>query len=208
MLHVYSFIATPDVVLFFTAILFCNAFVKVKKDGKLWMWIWWGITMALLMYSKYHGILIIGFSILSDIKLLRRPRFYLAVIVALLAFVPHLAWQYAHDWASINFHLFERHTRVEWYSPFLYLGMLGTSIQPSITYGSTEGSWFLKPADSWDRMMLFVFWGIVGFFFLQSFRADVQAQWILLAYIPFMYFIMKSFTGAGTDRKRISTLCT
>ncbi len=140
MLHVYSFIATPDVVLFFTAILFCNAFVMLKKDGKLWMWIWWGLSMALLMYSKYHGILIIGFSILSDIKLLRRPRFYLAVIVALLAFVPHLAWQYAHDWASIYFHLFERHTRVEWYSPFLYLGMLGSSIQPSITYGSSEGS--------------------------------------------------------------------
>ena len=199
MLHVYSFIATPDVVLFFTAILFCNAFVMVKKDGKLWMWIWWGISMALLMYSKYHGILIIGFSILSDIKLIRRPKFYLAIIVALITFIPHIFWQYEHDWASINFHLFERHTQVDWYSPFLYLGMLVIVFNPLLLwkYGRQLVS---KAGDSWDRMMLFVFWGIVGFFLLQSFRADVQAQWILLAYIPFMYFIMKSFTGDGTDK--------
>ncbi len=64
--------------------------------------------MACLLYSKYHGVLIIGLVLLSNLKLLTNKYTYLGRVVCLLLFTPHLYWQYKHHFPSVQFHLFER----------------------------------------------------------------------------------------------------
>ena len=66
-----------------------------------------GFVAACLLYSKYHAVLILFFVLISNLKLLRDVKIYIAGLIALLLFVPHIYWQYQHDWISIRYHLFE-----------------------------------------------------------------------------------------------------
>src|SRR5690606_7561301 len=63
---------------------------------------------TLLLLSKYHGILLIGFIILSNPMLLKRKTFWLLALLSLNLFIPHIQWQVAHDFPSLKYHLYER----------------------------------------------------------------------------------------------------
>jgi hypothetical protein len=101
-------LAAPDIpLLFFTALfflLFRHFLQRMNVINTLLL----GICMALMLYSKYHGVLIIFFAFLSNIKLLTKWQAYGAGLVCLLLFAPHLYWQYIHNYPSLQYHLFER----------------------------------------------------------------------------------------------------
>lgn len=63
------------------------------------------VSLAGLAYSKYHGALVLLFTVLSNLRLLKNPKFYAACLLAALLVIPHLWWQYAHDWVSLRYHL-------------------------------------------------------------------------------------------------------
>ena len=67
--------------------------------------------MAALAYSKYHGALVVLLTVLSNLRLLRNPKFYAACVVTLLLILPHLGWQSGHDWVSFRYHLAGRNPR-------------------------------------------------------------------------------------------------
>lgn len=67
-----------------------------------------GATMALLLYSKYHGVLVIFFTLISNPKLFTRSYIYIAGFTGLVLFSPHLYWQFINGFPSLRFHLFER----------------------------------------------------------------------------------------------------
>ena len=60
--------------------------------------------MAALAYSKYHGALVVLLTVLSNLRLLRNPKFYAACVVTLLLILPHLGWQSARL-VSFRYHL-------------------------------------------------------------------------------------------------------
>ncbi|MBW7871598.1 MAG: hypothetical protein H3C39_11125, partial [Flavobacteriia bacterium] len=61
------------------------------------------------MYSKYHGLLLILFTILPIVgRLIRNPKFYLAVLISLILYLPHLIWIFNHDFVPIHYHFQER----------------------------------------------------------------------------------------------------
>lgn len=66
-----------------------------------------GLSIALLFYTKYHALLIVLFTLLSNMRLFFRAKAWLAVLVAFILFTPHILWEYSHDWVSIRYHLFE-----------------------------------------------------------------------------------------------------
>lgn len=63
-----------------------------------------GAVTALLLYSKYHGILVIFFTLVALPKLLKRKDFYVITSLALLFFLPHIIWQYDHDFSTLRYH--------------------------------------------------------------------------------------------------------
>src|SRR5690606_26611588 len=100
--------------LFFTALFLWSYRHFIENEyssrGALLM----AVCMAGLMYSKYHGALVIILVILSNLKLLRKPTFYMAVLVGIGLFLPHLLWQVHNDFPSLKYHLVERSKGFKW----------------------------------------------------------------------------------------------
>lgn len=75
---------------------------------------WWagaGVSGGIALLSKYHAILFLAgalaFLVTRPVgrRWLRRPEPYLAAAIAVALFVPDLAWNARHDWASLAFQL-------------------------------------------------------------------------------------------------------
>mgnify|MGYP001613907659 CR=1 FL=1 len=74
--NIYGFIATPDAPLLLFSAVFLLAYKRILKDENWQNTLFLGFSMAALMYSKYHGGLLIILVILSNLRLLKSPKFY------------------------------------------------------------------------------------------------------------------------------------
>ncbi|MEO6070655.1 MAG: glycosyltransferase family 39 protein [Chitinophagaceae bacterium] len=184
-LPVIGFMAVPDIpLLFFTAVFFwCYKKFAARYSIKNTLLL--AIAAALLLYTKYHGILIIFFTLISNISLFKKWQTYAAGLIALALFVPHLWWQYQHDWISFRYHLFE--SNVNKYRPSFTLEYL---LGQLLIAGPFAG-FILWPAtflyctkNYLERALKFTSIDILIFFFLSSFKGKVEANWTAPALIP------------------------
>jgi hypothetical protein len=182
--NIFGFIATPDSPLIFFSVLFLFAYKRFINDSSLKNSILIAIAMAALMYSKYHAALLIILVILSNLSLLRSLRFYLAVMLAVLLFVPHIYWQYINDFPSFRYHLVERVAGLDLANIPEYIGNTLVFHNPVILPLSIWLFAKCRPAGKFERALWFVFFGFLIFFFIASFRYDVQPQWTVLIAIP------------------------
>src|SRR6201996_5988460 len=106
--HQYGFTTTPDAPLFLFTVLFYYIYQKYIDEDKLQWALWLGVVIACLLYSKYHGILLVGFTVLSNLKLLKRGSFWAIVVLSVVLYIPHILWQVGHGYPSVNYHLFEQ----------------------------------------------------------------------------------------------------
>src|ERR1700748_3367228 len=65
MCHMYGFTTTPDAPLFFFAVVFYYFYRKYLLQDSWLMGIILGVVVACLLYSKYHAVLLIGFTLIS-----------------------------------------------------------------------------------------------------------------------------------------------
>src|SRR5690606_20769628 len=73
--HVYAFIITPDSPLFFFTVTFLLLYQRYLERDSLSLALWLGLVCACLLLSKYHGILVLFFILLSNLKLFYRKSF-------------------------------------------------------------------------------------------------------------------------------------
>ncbi|SDE43552.1 Dolichyl-phosphate-mannose-protein mannosyltransferase [Mucilaginibacter pineti] len=183
--HVYGFTATPDAPLLFFAVLFYFFYQKYLDNDSWKLALVLGFVVACLMYSKYHGILLVGFTLLANLKLLKRGSFYFIVILALALYVPHLLWQYHHNFPAVNFNLFERSEGgFDITYGFNFLGA-------QLLIGGPLISWFLfysafttKIKDAFIRCLMVNAIGVFAFFYLNTLKVDVQPHYTLIAFVP------------------------
>jgi hypothetical protein len=190
--NIYSFIATPDAPL----ILFTAVFLLVYKrflDEETWQnTIFLALSMAALMYSKYHSGLLIILVILSNPKLLRSIRFYIAGFLGFLIFSPHLYWQYSNGFPSFKYHLVERVSsfnpqhvpdyllsQFSFHNPFILVILVWIMLK-------------VKSADLFDKALKYIFTGFLVFFFISSFRYRVEPQWTALICIPIIVIMFNN----------------
>ena len=95
-LQLGGIIAVPDVPLLFFTALFFHAYKRFLAGTGILNSLYLAITIAMLLYSKYHGLLVVLLTIASNPKLILNKRAYLVTLFALILFLPHLYWQYAH----------------------------------------------------------------------------------------------------------------
>ena len=107
-LQIGGVLAVPDIPLTFFTALFFWQYKQFLEKNSVASALLLGLVMALMLYSKYHGILIIFFTVLSNWRLALQWKAWLAVIAAVLLFTPHVYWQYQHDFPSVWYHLKER----------------------------------------------------------------------------------------------------
>lgn len=190
MVSVYGFMIVPDGPLLFFASLFLLAYRWFLKSENVLKAILLGILAAGMLYSKYHGVLVLFFVVLANLKLLRNKYFYLAAGVALLLFVPHIVWQVDNGFPSLSYHLYERSApayklRYTLEYPLNQLAVFGPFLLPVMVLAVWKGGKIKTPL---ARTMRFLFWGFLAFFFLMSFKGHVEPHWTVVAIIPAVYF--------------------
>jgi hypothetical protein len=179
--HLYSFMALPDTPMLFFGVLFFWFYKQYleKEDWKSILAL--GIVIPLLLYSKYHGILIIGISVLAHPKIMLRKTFLLILLIALILFIPHLLWQVENDFQAIRFQLVQRYQDLSLKFILSYLGEQSALTGPlfllvlSIIY---------KPENTFQRILKWNVIGIFAFFFISSFKGIVNTHWTAIAWPP------------------------
>lgn len=181
-------LALPDIPLLFMSACYCFLLKKYLEKDSLKTSILLGLVIALLFYAKYHGVLLIFFTILAIPKILLRKSFYLVAVIAFLAFFPHMLWQYQHDFSTLRYHFIERPSSS--FSLGRSLEYLGLQI---ILAGVLAGPmvWWIvvknKASSEFDRSMKFIAIGTVLFFLFSSFSKRVEANWTIFLAIPLIY---------------------
>ncbi len=201
LIQVYGFISTPDTPLLLSTAVFFYLYKRFLQDDTLKESLLLGFSMAALLYSKYHGVLIIGFVVLSNLRMLLNPRFWIAAFFGFVLFIPHLVWQYENGFPSFVYHLKDRA-----YKPyelgFTLNHLLNVIVVAGITFPVIYAAFWKKKAKNLlERSFKFSVYGFVLFFLLTSFRSQPQAQWLAAMLIPLGIFIFPYFIHNEGARK-------
>lgn len=191
-LNMYGFLATPDspLILFTVLVLF---FYKRFLEEESWLNTFLlGLMFSCLMYSKYHGGLMIVLLLLSNLRLLLSFRFIIASAFALLLFAPHVLWQVNNGFPSLQYHLVDRVSGFDLAQVPEYLMNLLLIHNPFILPLLIIALFRIGPRNTFDRSLVFIIWGFIGFFFLSSFRYHVEPQWTALIAVPLMLLVFNN----------------
>ncbi len=183
-----GFLATPDIPLVFFTLLFFLLYRKFLAKPGFSLSILLAVVIAAMVYSKYHSILIIGLTVLSNFKLLKNKYFWLIVFVSALLLLPHIWWQIDNELPSFKYHLSGRAR------PFRLKYVTGNIMNQLIVAGPLTGviifwkALKLKIKTTYERAMATVIIGFYVVLFIFSFWNRIEAHWIA-AVIPLLMFI-------------------
>ncbi|MFL5746109.1 MAG: ArnT family glycosyltransferase [Niastella sp.] len=180
-------LAAPDIPLLFFTVLFFWLYQRFLQKTNLTNSLLTGIVMACLLYSKYHGVLIIGLVLLSNLKLFKNKYTWVAGAVCLVLFAPHMYWQYKHNFPSIQFHLFERNAsgyKFSFTTEYI-LGQIAFA-GPVIGWLLLWAAFMYRPVLAVERAMKYSLIGIYIAFLISTYKGRVEANWTVAAFIPLM----------------------
>ncbi|MEL4456813.1 ArnT family glycosyltransferase [Lutimonas vermicola] len=199
--QVFGFIITPDTPLLLFTSLFLLSYKRFLDKESTLNIVLLGFSMAAMLYSKYHGILVIVFVVVSHLKLLKNPRFWMAGLLGLVLFIPHLNWQYQNGFPSFEYHLKERGKK-----PYSILNNLTHLVNMIAVVGLTfpvvyKAFFKQKTTGVFAKSLKFIIYGFFIFFFISSFKSEPQAQWVILILIPLALIIFPYFIEHPKARK-------
>ena len=207
--HLGGLLVKTDVpLLFFTATFFYFYKQYLKEDNwKVVLLL--ALNIALVMMSKYHGVLVVLFTVASNFKLFTRKSFWAVVGLTVLFMLPHTYWQYTHDFASIKFHLYNRIDLGFSFGTILYY----ISIQP-LVFGPLIGvvlfaaAYKHKTESAFHRALKFNIVGVLVFFLISAFRVEVHKHWTSVVIVPLILLGHEYLSNKENWRKlTIEALC-
>lgn len=174
-----SMFALPDLPLVFMGAIYVWALYEYLKESTIPKAIILGLVIALLCYAKYHGILLVFFTVLALPKLTLKKEFYVTALVAIIALVPHLLWQIDHDFSTFRYHFLERPKSS--FSLGRSLEFVGLQIILAGVFAGVVVWWqaLKAPKSDFNRALKFISFGSVIFFLISSFSKRVEANWTI-----------------------------
>lgn len=190
--HAGTFMAVPDSPLVFFTIVFLVVLREYLRADSYTMAIGLGLLSAILMYSKYHSIVLFASVIIALPKLLLRKSFWITVVIGFLAFTPHILWQFDNDLISFKYHWLRRN-KSGW-EPSLVLNYIGSQLLLFGPLGLLLAVSVFKQnsKDEFERVLRFVFVGFLLFFFVLSLRGRVEANWTATAFVALIILATKA----------------
>jgi len=184
-MQIGGMLAVPDVPLIFFATVYFWVYRRFLEQQSWKNTLLLGISMALMFYSKYHGILLVLFTVVSTPSLLRVFKFYTACVLTTLLMLPHLYWQYTHGFPSLQYHLVERNA-VSYDISYTLEYVLGQLL----LFGPLAG-WlllyyaFICPIQSsFERTLKVCLIGVLVFFLFSTYKGRVEANWTVMVFTP------------------------
>ena len=203
MFVLYGFITTPDAPLLFFVALFFYLYKRYLAQANMGNALLIALCMAGMLYSKYMAVPVIGLVLLSNLKLLKDWRLWLAVGIAALLFLPHVLWQFNNDFPSFKYHLLLRNDSFSWAYPLEYLPNQLLVFNP-VCFGL--GLYFCwkerKNKDKFVKACVFTCVGLVAFFWLMTVNGHGEPHWTISISIPLLYLLYKH-TREQEWRKRL-----
>ncbi len=151
------------------------------------------LSLAGALYSKYHAVLLIVFTLIANPKLLGRKSFWMVAGLTLILFLPHIFWQINHGFPSVKYHLVEREAD-HYQFQFTYLFLIGQLFMAGPLVG---WFWFyqifcFRATDVFTRTLLFNFVGTLLFFLANTLKVAVQPHWTLIGFLPMVMLVLIS----------------
>ena len=211
MFNIYGFVTTPDASLILFSALFLLVYQHYLQDNTWKNALLMGLTMALMVYSKYHAFLLLGLIVLSNLKLLKDGKFWIACLLALTLLTPHVLWQVNNGFPSFRYHLAGRNEAFKWSYFFEYLPNQLLIFNP-FTFGAVvyvlirnRNRVRIPPAplkrgrseaqqtgdEVFERGLRFVLIGFFFFFWLMAFRGHVEPHWTIVCVIPMVVLVYR-----------------
>ena len=210
--HIFGFVTVPDTPLLFFCTLFFFVLKAYLKEATNVRALCLLFAVVGMVYSKYHAVLVLFFTILALPKLLADRRFYFVLFASILLYLPHIVWQVSNDYPSIQYHLFERSDivyRLDFTTGYLavQLIILGPLsfwfiLRSAARYLDGFSDRFATPEKRFRRVMLLQFWGFFGFFFLMSFKGTVEGNWTAPMLLPALYLAYSFYKEQSSQRLR------
>jgi hypothetical protein len=153
------------------------------------------LSIMFMVYSKYHGILTLCFSILFVLELFKRISFYYLIGVVILGMLPHLFWQIDYDYISLQYHfkerrrnVFELHNVADYLisSPLILAGFMALIVPFKKAFDTAKSKF------GWTKFEQVLLANIIGFFvffLFQSSKGIVEVNWLFSASIPVMILL-------------------
>jgi hypothetical protein len=190
----YGFFATPDAPLLFFTAFFLYSYKRFLTDNSWKNILYLSFSMAGLVYSKYQAILVIACVVISNIKLLKSYKFWIAGVCAFILFTPHLWWQIANEFPSFKYHLVERSEGFKWHHLLEYfpnqLAVFNPFVFGAVVYVMIK----YKPKDLFTKSLHYLIIGFIGFFGLTAFRGHVEPHWTIACSIAMIILLYNNST--------------
>ena len=166
-----------------------------------------GVAMAGMLYSKYHGLLLILFSLIPNLFLLKRPMLYVASLVGVALFFPHLYWQYDNDFASFTYHLSGRNKPFEWSYVTDYFFNIIVTNNPFLWILLVPLLFWKRLRGRFETTCYVIIWSFWLFFMLSTGRGYVQPQWMIITALPLIYLLFTSLSSSPQWEKKLRVIC-
>ena len=211
MFNIYGFVTTPDASLILFSALFLLVYQRYLENKSWKNALLMGLFMALMVYSKYHAFLLLSLIVLSNLKLLKDGKFWMACLLALALLLPHLLWQVSNGFPSFRYHLSERSEPFRWSYFWEYLPNQLLIVNP-FTFGAVvyvlikdRNCVQISPVplkrgrskaqqtgdEVFERGLKFILIGFFFFFWLMAFRGHVEPHWTIVCVIPIVVLVYR-----------------
>jgi hypothetical protein len=197
--HAGSFLIKTDVPLLFFEVLFFW-FYKRYLQRERWQEVL-GVSIAIagMLLSKYHGVLIVFFTLLSNPKMVFKPSFWGIVILSLLLLSPHIYWLYLNDWSSFVFHLNDRaDISFKTSNVVSYLLSQPMVLGPLVSIPLFIALLKKRAKNDLNRALKWVFFGVLIFFLFQSFKVFIHKHWTSVVLVPLMILAFEPLSNSAS----------
>ena len=204
--NIYGFVTTPDASLILFSALFLLVYQRYLEQSTWPRALLMGLMMACMIYSKYHAFLLLGLIVLSNLKLLKDGKFWVACLLALALLTPHILWQVDNGFPSFKYHLSQRSEPFRWsyfleylpnqlliFNPFTFGAVVYILIKHRQKKGWIASSCLLAmtPSEVFERGLKFILIGFFFFFWLMAFRGHVEPHWTIVCIIPAVVLVYR-----------------
>ena len=197
LLHYLTFLVFPDGPLLFFSLLFLVFYKRFLAKKTLTTALLLGLSLALMAYAKYHGALVLLFTVIANPKLLKSGYFYLALLLAGILFLPHLWWQYQNGFPTFKYHLSGRTGAWSFRHVGEYVSQQIFAIGPALIFLP----FVVKTKGVFERTLKFIIIGTFIFFLVSSFKTFVHFHWTSIALYPLLYFAVHYYNNP--ERKNL-----
>jgi hypothetical protein len=191
-MSIYAFMATPDVPLILSVAFYLLTWKNFLEDQSNKNTLLLAVAMAAMVWSKYHGVLVIIFMLLPVRSMWFNKKFWIAGVMGILLFSPHIIWQIVNDLPTVKFHLNDRNSdKWDWKLISGYAGGQFAVFNPIVFVTVIILMIKTKAKTDFERSLRWLINGLLLLFFFNSFRGRVEPHWTACIYLAIVYLLIK-----------------